>query len=264
MSKQRYIQDSFWTDPYIEKLNIEEKLVFLYYLTNPLCNIAGIYEIRDSRVSYELNIPVERIEIIKNKFVKDKKILIFKDWICLFNFAKHQSPNPNVLIGMQRIIDGLPSELKALKGFERLSHFTLLNLTINSTFSNEKDAKNKNMKNTWKYNEKNSSDTFEDSIDLETGEYSKPKESKRQKAINYIKEYFSAKCLKELKLKPVLTYKQNILIANLFNKNKMKPSEITAIIDWWFDTEQDKTKLIQISNCLSSWNINKYNISKNL
>jgi len=31
---------------------------------------------------------------------------------------------------MQRIIDALPSEVKALKGFERLPYFTLLNLTL--------------------------------------------------------------------------------------------------------------------------------------
>ena len=120
------------------------------------------------------------------------------------------------------------------------------------------------MKNTWKYNEKNSSDTFEDSIDLDTGEFSKPKEPTRQKAINYIKEYFSLKCEKEIKIKPVLTYKQNIIIANLFNKNKMKPSEITEIIDWWFDTEQDKTKLIHIGFCLNATTINNYKLSKKL
>ena len=81
MSKQRYIQDSFWTDPYVETLKTKEKLLFIYYLTNPLCNIAGTYEIRDSRVSYETQITEEDIKIIKKKFVKDGKILIYDDWI---------------------------------------------------------------------------------------------------------------------------------------------------------------------------------------
>lgn len=130
MSKQRYVQDSFWTDPYIESLETKEKLLFLYYLTNPLCNIAGIYEIRNSRISYETGIDVKSIEKMKQKFQKDGKIIYLDDWILLINFAKNQSTNPNVLQGMQRLIDALPSHVKALEGFRRLSHFTLLNLTL--------------------------------------------------------------------------------------------------------------------------------------
>lgn len=130
MAKQRYIQDSFWTDPYIEKLDPSEKLLFLYFLTNPLCNIAGAYEVRNSRVAYETGFDKEMVDKIKSRFVNDGKMLIADDWIILTNFAKHQTINPNVKAGMQRIIDDLPDKVKALKGFESLSYFTLLNLTL--------------------------------------------------------------------------------------------------------------------------------------
>jgi hypothetical protein len=130
MSKQRYVQDSFWTDPYIETLDPSEKLLFLYFITNPLCNVAGIYEIRNNRVAYETGFDKDMVQKIKDRFIKDGKLLCKNDWILIVNFAKNQSPNPNVLLGMQRIINELPDEVKALKGFERLSHFTLLNLTI--------------------------------------------------------------------------------------------------------------------------------------
>lgn len=130
MAKQRYIQDSFWTDPYIEKLDPSEKLLFLYFLTNPLCNIAGAYEVRNSRVAYETGFDKEMVDKIKSRFVNDGKMLIADDWIILTNFAKHQTINPNVKAGMQRIINDLPDKVKALKGFESLSYFTLLNLTL--------------------------------------------------------------------------------------------------------------------------------------
>lgn len=130
MSKQRYVSDSFWTDPYIEKLDPSEKLLFLYFLTNPLCNIAGIYEIRNNRVAYETGFDKDMVEKIKDRFIKDGKMLCVDDWIIIVNFSKNQSPNPNVLTGMQRIIDDLPDKVKALKGFERLPYFTLLNLTL--------------------------------------------------------------------------------------------------------------------------------------
>jgi hypothetical protein len=127
-------------------------------------------------------------------------------------------------------------------------------------YANIKNNKNKKMRNSFKYNEKNSSDTFEDSIDLDTGEFNKPKEPTRQKAINYIKDYFIAQCEKTIKIKPVMNFKQNIIIANLFKKG-MKPSEITDVIDWWFNTQKDKTKIIQISICLSSYSLNSYQVT---
>lgn len=160
--------------------------------------------------------------------------------------------------------DGNPTETRRQKRIEEKRINT-------SNFSKEKytPLKTNNKKTMRKnrigsYNENNNSDNYEDSIDIDTGEFSKPKEPKRQKAINYIKEYFVSKCEKEIKISPILTVKHNIIIANLFNKNKMKPSDITDVIDWWFETEQDKTKLIQISNCLSAWNINKFKVAKEL
>jgi len=77
------------------------------------------------------------IEKILERFVFDGKILRVDNWVMIKNFAKNQSTNPNVIKGMQRIIDGLPEKVKACKGFDSLSHFTLLNLTIpNSTTPN--------------------------------------------------------------------------------------------------------------------------------
>ena len=139
MWKQRMVNDSFWTDTYIEDLDPSEKLIFLYLLTNPLCNIAWIYEIKIKRIAYETWFDKDMVEKILNRFVRDGKILKVDDWILLKNFWKNQSTNPNVLKGMQRIIDELPEKVKALKGFESLSHFTLLNLTIpNGIYISEK------------------------------------------------------------------------------------------------------------------------------
>ena len=120
MSKQRYIQDSFWTDPYVEELSMPEKLVFLYLLTNPLCNVAGIYEITERRLSLETGAEKKEIKKILEKFTKDEKIIRHKSWILIIQFGKHQSTNPNIEIGVRRILEALPDEIKALKGFERI------------------------------------------------------------------------------------------------------------------------------------------------
>lgn len=142
--KHRIVNDSFWTDSYVEELDPSEKLVFLYMLTNPLCNICGIYEIRSKRIAYETGFDKEVIERILERFVRDRRIMRVDDWVVLVNFAKNQTPNPKVLVGMQRIIDSLPSKVKAMKGFDRLSHFTLLNLTLlNLTLPNGENEKEK-------------------------------------------------------------------------------------------------------------------------
>lgn len=125
------IKDSFWTDSYVENLDPVEKLLFIYLLTNPLCNIAGIYQIQTKRIAFEIGIDKEMVEKLLDRLQNDEKIIRHHDWLLIVNHAKHQSfKNPNVTAGIKRIIEELPDEVKALKGFERLSHFTLLNLTL--------------------------------------------------------------------------------------------------------------------------------------
>ena len=41
--KQRYINTKFWDDNYVIQLDPSEKLMFIYFITNPLTNICGIY-----------------------------------------------------------------------------------------------------------------------------------------------------------------------------------------------------------------------------
>ncbi len=127
------IKDSFWTDPYIEKLSPDEKLVFLYLLTNPLCNVAGVYEARSKRIGFETGYDVEVIENILSRFERDKKILRYNDWIVLVNHIKNQSLNPSIIQGCQRIFDTLPLDIgQRVAGWVQagLLNLTLLNLTL--------------------------------------------------------------------------------------------------------------------------------------
>lgn len=133
---QRVIKDTFWTDPYIEDLSSDEKLIFLYLISNPLCNIAGLYEIKIKRISYETDIWKLEVNKILKKFTNDNKIFIFENWILLINFIKNQSvKNPNVITGINRVIQAVPSEfwdsLRAFRSLsEPLTYLTILNLTI--------------------------------------------------------------------------------------------------------------------------------------
>lgn len=131
------IRDSFWTDSYIERLTPDEKLLFLYLLTNPLCNVGGIYEIRTKRIGFETGYDIEVVENILKRFERDKKILRHNDWIVLVNHIKNQSMNPSIIQGCQRIYEELPLDIKTrVTGWVQagLLNLTLLNLTLlNST-----------------------------------------------------------------------------------------------------------------------------------
>lgn len=118
---KRLISTSFWSDTYIEDLEVDEKLLFIYLITNPLCNIGGAYEIKLKRISYETGIPKERIEKILKKFDEDDRIVLIEDWIFILNFAKHQSDNPNIRKGIERVYEELPEKIKASKAFQRVS-----------------------------------------------------------------------------------------------------------------------------------------------
>lgn len=121
MAKNRYINDSFWTDPYIEKLSPDYKLVFLYLLSNPLANIAGVFEIRVKRIAYETGYDIEVIENILNKFSQDGKIIQNGDWIIMVNHLKHQYLGSKTAEGVNRIIDGAPEEIRQLFSLKEFS-----------------------------------------------------------------------------------------------------------------------------------------------
>lgn len=127
------IRDSFWTDSYVERLTPDEKLIFLYLLTNPLCNVGGIYEIRTKRIGFETGYDIEVIENILKRFERDKKILRHNDWIVMVNHLKNQSLNPSIIQGCQRIFEELPEEIRTrVTGWVQagLLNLTILNLTL--------------------------------------------------------------------------------------------------------------------------------------
>lgn len=136
MSKNRYINTKFWDDSYIVNLDPIEKLLFLYFLTNPLTKVSGIYEIQLRRAAFDTGIEKEMVLKILERFMKDEKVFYFEGWIILKNFIKNQSINTNMEKGIERELAEIPQNIKEFvinnetlrKAFE---HFGILNLNIN-------------------------------------------------------------------------------------------------------------------------------------
>jgi hypothetical protein len=110
MSKQRYIDTQFWDDKYIVHLDPIEKLAFIYFITNPLTNIAGIYEITLRRIAFDTGIDENMVQKILERFEKDKKIYYIEGWIIICNFPKYQKYQERGKIkdGIDKIIKSLP------------------------------------------------------------------------------------------------------------------------------------------------------------
>ena len=112
MAKQRVVNVKFWDDTHIMKLDPTEKLLFLYFLTNPLTNISGIYEISLRRIAFDTGIDGDMVDKIMKRFEKDKKIIYREGWIYLINFVKNQNWNPSVISGIIREISCIPIKIK--------------------------------------------------------------------------------------------------------------------------------------------------------
>lgn len=113
MAKKRYVSTIFWRDKYIEKLDTSAKLLFLYFLTSPDSNIAGIYQVPISIIAVDTGLKIEIITKILERFAHDEKILYRDGWVAIKNFSKHQSTNPKVQAGIDRELKVVPEELKA-------------------------------------------------------------------------------------------------------------------------------------------------------
>lgn len=109
--KLKSVDTHFWEDSYIDELDPIEKLVFLYLLTNPNCNLAGIYEVSLKKIAYQTGIDRDMLLKIIARFERDEKAYFMSGRIILPNYAKHQNYNPSMMIAVKRALNDLPSEL---------------------------------------------------------------------------------------------------------------------------------------------------------
>ncbi len=128
--KLRSVNTGFWSDPFIEELTSQEKLLYLYLITNEKTNMIGIYEVSFRRISYDTGIKKEAIENALKRFEKLKKVYYKDNHIVLVNFLNHQNFNTNMKKSAIDCYNDLPDSLKVqdvkaskenpLEGFERI------------------------------------------------------------------------------------------------------------------------------------------------
>ena len=110
--KRVSIYTNMWEDGWFFELSANEKLVWLYLLTNPMINIAGIFRSAIASISSACHLDKEITILAMEKFVSDYKILYYDNFIYIANWHKYQILSGSAKTGADKILDELPNILK--------------------------------------------------------------------------------------------------------------------------------------------------------
>lgn len=112
MAKNRIVNTKFWSDNYISNLDPLEKLLFLYFITNPYTNLSGIYEITIKQIALDTGIDRENLEkVLLPRFANSGKVFYIDGWVYVKNFQKHQKASGNIQAGIKNALKDVPPEI---------------------------------------------------------------------------------------------------------------------------------------------------------
>lgn len=109
---KRYVSTSFWDDEWVQSLDFTEKGLYLYLLTNPLTNIAGVYKVATRRIVFDTGLSEDSVEKIMKKFEREGKAYRHGEYVVLPSWPLHQKcQNANIQRGIHRILRTLDDDL---------------------------------------------------------------------------------------------------------------------------------------------------------
>ena len=110
----RHIQTAFWKDPkIIEDMTPEDRLFFLYILTNPSTTQIGVYNITKKQMAFELGYSIEVINSLMHRFENQHNVIRYNEEtreICIINWGKY-----NLNKGGKPIVDCVKKEVSQVK-----------------------------------------------------------------------------------------------------------------------------------------------------
>jgi hypothetical protein len=88
--KTRIIHTKIWEDSFFSELSTDEKLIFIYLLTNERINIIHCYECTDRQIMFDTGIDAATLAHAKEKFAEQDKILFKDNYVFLKNAHKYE------------------------------------------------------------------------------------------------------------------------------------------------------------------------------
>jgi len=103
------INSEFWTDPEWEEADYKLRYMFLYLITSPYTNIAGVSKISLRRIAFETGLTPSEVKKILSKLIEMRKIMMVDEQIWVINYLKYQPTNgPRYSKGVANAIQSTP------------------------------------------------------------------------------------------------------------------------------------------------------------
>ena len=191
MALFRHVRTEFWRDAKVlEEMTPEDKLFFLYILTNGNTTQIGIYKIPKKQMAFELGYSVESINTLIDRFENHYKVIRYNPKtreLAIKRWGKY-----NLVKGGKPIIDCVKKEVKEVKDKSLLAYV--------AQYIHKEEIK--------KEFEKLIDDTYHDSLDsVSTIGGQKEKENKKEKENEYEMIYSPVGKFKKL-------YEENVGLVN--------------------------------------------------
>ena len=118
---ERSFDSGFWSDPHVQPLTKDAKLLWIYLWTNPHCNQAGLYEITPKTITFETGLRGSTLPELFEAL--SPKVVWYADLnlVWVKNFLKRQNRSPKFLIAVARCLDNIPEE-NIVKDFLAYNH----------------------------------------------------------------------------------------------------------------------------------------------
>lgn len=112
--KTRIIHTRIWTDSFFESLSPQEKLLFIFFITNENIGLTGAYECTDRAIAYHTGLSSGEITKGKEKFKQNFEFV--DSWVYLKNAVKYQNykSNEKLLKAYTKEFDSLPVKVQKL------------------------------------------------------------------------------------------------------------------------------------------------------
>lgn len=119
MGIKRVVDMGFWTDDkVIEEFSPEDKLFFLYLLTNPHSSMLGVYKINPRQMAFELGYSVEAVKVLLDRFEVKYKVIKYSTEtkeIAVKNYLRY-----GIVSGGKPVLDRLRSDMKGIRDLSLL------------------------------------------------------------------------------------------------------------------------------------------------
>ena len=119
MGIKRVVDMDFWTDEMVlEDFSPEDKLFFLYLLTNPHSSMLGVYKIIPKQMAFELGYSIEAVKVFLDRF--ENKYGVIKYSLETKEIAVKNYLHYGIVSGGKPVFDRLTADMKNVRDLELL------------------------------------------------------------------------------------------------------------------------------------------------